>query len=134
VPLAFFAERTLPELADRSRVLARAPGARLRRAGLSRGWLLRRTFEMLLELRRDRIALDNLRQAVRARRRQLGDVRQVIEIDVNLDAKSALFDLYPSQMPGLTQYATARADREYVYAVDEQAGWRLMEAMGCPSS
>jgi LmbE family N-acetylglucosaminyl deacetylase len=134
VPLAFFAERTLPELTDGGRVLARIPGARLRRAGLSRGWLARRVLRMLVELRRERIALDNLRQAVHARRRQLGDVRQLIEIDVDVAAKSALFDLYPSQMPGLTEYATARAEREYVYAVDEQAGWRLMEAMGCRSS
>jgi LmbE family N-acetylglucosaminyl deacetylase len=133
VPLAFFAEHSLPELAAGRRALAEGPGVRLRRARLSRQWLARRAVQMLGELPRERIAFDNLRQAVRARRRQFGPVRHVIELEVDIEAKSRLFALYPSQMPGLMEYATTHAEREYVYAVDDRAGWRLMEAMTCRS-
>jgi LmbE family N-acetylglucosaminyl deacetylase len=134
VPLAFFAEQSLPELSAGRRARAEGPGVCLRRARLSRQWLARRAVQMLGELPRERIAFDNLRQAVRVRRRQLGAVRHVVELDVDVEAKSRLFDLYPSQMPGLMEYATARAEKEYVYAVDDRAGWRLMEAMTCRSS
>jgi LmbE family N-acetylglucosaminyl deacetylase len=133
IPLAFFAERRLTELAAGRRVLAATTGARLRHARLSRGWLAERSARAIRDFPRERIALDNLRHTVRLRRRQFAGVRHVIDIDVDVASKAALFDLYPSQMPGLTEYATAFADREYVYA-DGLAGWRLMEALTCRSS
>jgi LmbE family N-acetylglucosaminyl deacetylase len=134
LPLAFFAERPLPELIARGRTLAEGPGVRVRRAGLSAWWVLRSSGRMLREVLSDRLAFDRLREAVRERRLRFAPVSHVVEIDVDAPAKAELMDAYPSQLAGLAEYAAFMSDREYVYALGGCAAERLQEAFACHSS